>query len=184
MKKLQVQRSYSFLRLWVLASVIGVGIVLFSWLAVQQSMRLGANNPQWQIAGDDAARLKAGAAPSTVVPNLHINEASSLATFVTVTDRNRKVLVSSGEVDGRYPLPPAGSFTAALPKGYTWFTWQHDGGVRDAAVIVPYSGRHPGYVLVARSLRQVEDNETHIQNLALLTLVGVLVAPGIILLIP
>jgi hypothetical protein len=173
------------LRLWLLAVAIGGGLTLFAYIAVQQSLRLGLNDPQWQIAEDTAAQLSQGVAPESVIPRVTVDESRSLSPFVTVVDSHIHVLASSGKIGDILPLPPASSFPDAQKRGDNWFSWQHDDNtVRDAAVIVPYHhDGQSGYVLVARSMRQTENTIGHITVLAGLTLLGVLLAPAIILLL-
>jgi hypothetical protein len=171
------------LRLWLLVVTMGFGLTIFAYTAVQQSLRLSLNDPQWQIAEDTANKLTQGSTPSSVLPANMVDESSSLSPFVTIVDKNIKVLASSGRIRGQVPLPPASAFPDAQKRGNNWFTWQHnDNSLRDAAVIVPYGGRHPGYVLVARSMSRVENTIGHITVLAGLTLLGVLIAPALILL--
>ncbi len=175
----------STLRLWLLSVAIGTGLIIFAYTAVQQSLRLGLNDPQWQIAEDTAYQLSQGASPSMVIPHDVVDESRSLAPFVTVVDNSAHVLASSGKIGNTVPLPPASAFPDAQKRGNNWFTWQHDDNtVRDATVIVPYhQGNHSGYVLVARSMKQVEDSIGHITALAGLTLIGVFLAPALILLL-
>jgi hypothetical protein len=170
------------LRLWLLVVSIGFGLTLFTCIAVQQSLRLSLNDPQWQIAEDAAFKLSQGANPTSVVPNDVVDESRSLASFVTVVDSNIHVLASSGKIGTIVPLPPASAFPDAQKRGNNWFTWQHDNNtIRDATVIIPYQGPNTGYVLVARSMSSVEKTIKHITGLAGLTLLGVLLAPAIIL---
>ena len=173
------------LRLWLLSVTIGTGLIVFAYTAVQQSLRLGLNDPQWQIAEDTAYQLDQGASASSVTPGNVIDESRSLATFVTIVDKNIAVIASSGKIGTSVPLPPASSFPDAKKRGNNWFTWQHDNNtVRDATVIIPYShGNTSGYVLVARSMKQVENTIAHITVLAGLTLIGVLLVPALILLL-
>jgi len=171
------------LRLWLVTVVVGFGIVLFAFVAVQQALRLGMNDPQLQIAQDTAAKLAQGATPAAVMPSEKVDESKSLATFVTIVDQNTKVLASSGQIDGQVPLPPASAFPDSQKRNNDWFTWEHDYGIRDAAVIVPFSGTHSGYVVVARSLSQAESTMNHIEDLAGITLLGILIAPTVIILL-
>src|SRR5579862_3700856 len=105
------------LRLWLLSVTIGAGLILFAGTAVQQSLRLGLNDPQWQIAEDTAYQLSQGAAPSSVIPNNMVDESRSLAPFVTIVDSNIRVLASSGKIGTTVPLPPASSFPDAQKRG-------------------------------------------------------------------
>jgi hypothetical protein len=58
---------------------------------------------------------------------------------------------------GRIPLGPLESLLG--PRDEDRITWQPAPGVRVAAVIVPYGGQQPGFVLAGRSLRLVEQRE-------------------------
>lgn len=181
----QIQRlNRQTIRLWLLSVAIGTGLTLFAFVAVQQSLRLGLNDPQQQIAEDTAYRLSQGASPSSIIPSTVVDESRSLAPFVTVVDSNMQVQASSGRIGDITPLPPASAFADAQKRG-SWFTWQHDNNtVRDATVIIPYShGNSSGYVLAARSMKQVENTISHIAMLAGLTFVGVLLVPALILLL-
>ncbi len=182
--KLDKRLSRQSLRLWLLAVTIGSGLTLFAYTATQQSLRLGLNDPQWQIAEDTASKLTQGASPVSVIPNNTVDESSSLSQFVTIVDKNIHVLASSGRIGNVVPLPPPSAFPDAQKRGNNWFTWQHDNNtIRDATVIIPYHGHNQGYVLVARSMSQVENTIGHITVLAGLTLIGVLLAPALIILL-
>ncbi len=170
------------LRLWLLVVTIGCGLLLFGYVGLQQSLRIGMNDPQLQMAQDIASKLSQGASASSVVPTTAlVDESQSLAPFVTIVDNNTRVLASSGKIGDRVPLPPTSAFPDSQNRSNNWFTWQHD-KIRDAAVIVPY-GNHAGYVLVARSMSQAENIIGYITKLAGLTLLGILVVPAIILLL-
>jgi hypothetical protein len=172
-------------RLWLLVVVIGSGVTLFAYIAVQQSLREGLNAPQLQIADDTAAQLNNGALPSAVISPMKVDESTSLAPFTTIVDQHMHVLASSGSIGTIVPLPPASAFSDAQSRPSNWFTWQHDNNtLRDATVIVPFHHEGlSGYVLVARSMAQVEATIGHITVLAALTLLGVILAPAIILLL-
>jgi hypothetical protein len=169
------------LRLWLLAVTIGGGLLVFGYVGLQQSLRLGANDPQTQIAEDTASKLSQGASPQSVIPATTVDESQSLSSFVTIVDNNIHVIASSGMVGSTVPLPPNSSFPDSQKRPNNWFTWQHN-GVRDAAIIVPY-GNHAGYVLVARSMGQIENTIGYITGLAGVTLLGIIVVPALILIL-
>jgi hypothetical protein len=182
----------SVLKLWLPYFVMSVALTTLVYTAVQQEYRQNANDPQVQIAEDAAAALDAGAAPSSLVPTQKVDQRSSLAPFLIITDANRNVLANSGQLDGDTVLPPAGSFEVAkrgIGKDSTInhenrITWQPNDQVRDAAVIVYHSGGpNPGYVIAARSLREVEVREGRLTDITGVTFAGLLVAGLILLLI-
>ncbi len=129
---------------------------------VQQSLRSGANDPQYQLATDAAARLDAGASPASVVGPSKVDLATGLAPFVIVFDRNHSILATNGTLDGGRPAPPDGVLDAAS-SGPDTVTWQPRAGVRIAAVAVAWNG---GTVVSGRSLRLAEDRETNAELIA------------------
>jgi hypothetical protein len=154
-----------------LAFFIPAAVVLavacgFAYVSAQQVLRLGANDPQVQLAEDAATALTAGARPESVVgpgsavagmagPGI-VDAAVSLAPFVVVYDASDAPLASNARLDGALPAPPAGVLDAAVATGRNAVTWQPRPGVRIATVSVPWSG---GTVLAGRSLRVVEERE-------------------------
>jgi hypothetical protein len=78
--------------------------------------------------------------------------ASNPAPFVIVYDAHRHVLASSGRLNGRTPALPAGVLTSVASHGQDRITWQPQPGLREAAIIQPYGGPDPGFVLAAQSL--------------------------------
>jgi hypothetical protein len=149
-----------FLPVAVLATLT-CGLV---YLEVQQALRSGANDPQFQVAEDAASRLDTGVSPAAVVgPGDSVDLASSLAPFVIVFDRNGRILATNATLDGGQPAPPRGVLDAARPGSPNAVTWQPRGGVRIASVTVSWSG---GTVLAGRSLRRVENQEWNAELIA------------------
>lgn len=155
-----------FLPSAVLATALG-GLV---YVAVQQDLRTGANDPQQQIVEDAAARLDAGTAPAAIVGPGTVDIAGSLAPFVVVYDGSGAVLATDGTLDGAAPRVPHGVLESARASGRDAVTWQPRAGVRVATVTVPWSG---GTVLAGRSLRVVEER---VASLGLLVGAGWVVA--------
>jgi hypothetical protein len=139
------------------------------YVAVQQSYRQGANDPQIQMAEDAAAQLETGQQPATVVGSTTVDMARSLAPFMIVYDEAGNVLAASVQLDGSVPPIPPGVLAAAQQSGENRLTWQPQEGVRMASVVTRFGGSHPGYVLAGRSLREVEarvDRLTQVTGLA------------------
>lgn len=173
-----MKRTKGLFKIYLSIAVVGAGLVVFAYAAAQQALRLGANDLPRQLAEDTAAKLNAGAKPSDVVSTDKVDVQSSLAPFVIVVDKDVNVLASSGTM-GELPLPPKSSFNnPKTNKGENVFTWQPKPGVRQATVIVPYAG---GYVVAAHSLRSVEKNVDKLNQIAILTVLGVVAAPAIVL---
>ena len=149
-----------FLPVAVLAT-LACGLI---YVEVQQVLRGGANDPQYQLAEDVAARLDAGASPSSVVDTASIVDLSaSLAPFVIIFDSNHKVIAATASLDGGPPVPPRGVLDAARPGAPSAVTWQPRAGIRIATVTAVWNG---GFVLAGRSLRRVEQQEWNAELLA------------------
>jgi hypothetical protein len=145
-------------------AVLATATCGLAYAETQQALRSGANDPQFQLAEDGAARLDAGADGATVVDSSRtIDLAASLAPFVIVFDTNGQVLASNATLDGGPPAPPKGVLAAARPGTPNAVTWQPRDGVRIAAVVVAWKG---GTVLAGRSLRLVEQRETNAELIA------------------
>jgi hypothetical protein len=141
-----------FLPLAVLVTLC-TGLV---YVADQQVLRLGANDPQVQLAEDAAHALDGGASAGSLVGAHAIDIASSLAPFVVIFDASGAVLATDGQLDGHDPAPPAGVLERARTNGSNRVTWQPRPGVRVATVTVAW---HGGTVMAGRSLREAERRE-------------------------
>ena len=145
---------------------VGITVVCgLVYVAVQQDLRLSANDPQIQLAEDAAAALEAGAAPASVVPTATVDVAGSLAPVVMVFDAQGALLAGSARLAGSPPALPPGVLTAVAASGEERLSWQPTAGVRLAAVIVPVSGSSgpAAFVLAARNMREVERRITRVE---------------------
>ncbi|HSW66007.1 MAG TPA: hypothetical protein VLI54_02620 [Bacillota bacterium] len=142
------------------AGAILILVIIFGtvYAGLQQSLRLNANDPQIQIAEDVARNLNAGKTPASQMPE-PINLAFSLAPFVTIYDKQGKVVITNGYLDGQAPVIPTGVLTSAAGKEYNAVTWQPQTKVRIAAVSVAADSY---YVVSGRSLKEVEKRENEI----------------------
>jgi hypothetical protein len=165
-----------------------VGVFTFAaglvYITAQQVIRLSGNDPQIQMAEDAAQSLSEGKNPQ--VPSSVIDMRSSLATYMIIFDDTGQPITSTVQLEGITPAVPSGVFGSVRQEGEKRFTWQPKTGVRSAAVVTHYGGTHSGFVLVGRSLREVEKREDQILQLVgvawLCALVGsTLTAGGIFL---
>ena len=131
---------------------------------VQQALRSGANDPQYQMAEDTASRLDSGTKAADLMDTAQtVDAATSLAPFMIIFDSAGRVLASDVTLDGAQPVPPGGVLSAAKPGSPNAVTWQPREGVRIASVTVAWSG---GTVLVGRSLQRVEEQEWNAELIA------------------
>jgi hypothetical protein len=130
--------------------------------AVQQDLRIGANDVPQQLAEDAVRYLEAGESPATVVGSKSVTIETSLVPFLAIYDASGTELASSGTVDGRPPSVPAGVLDSARATGRDAVTWQPRSGIRVAIVVMPWPG---GTVVAGRSLRVIESRIEAIQLL-------------------
>lgn len=169
--------------LWLPLAVAVTGVFGFAYLATQQNYRQSANDPQIQMAEDAASALQAGAAPEEIVPHgpSLIDATHSLAPWMDVYDASGNLLETNGvlDVDEAHSSLPKSLFdtktwsprkTWTAPSGpETHVTWEPRSDVRQAVVLVQYTGPDGvGYVAVGRSLRVVEDRIVNLTELAAL----------------
>jgi hypothetical protein len=163
-----LRRALAFFLPAAVVLTVACGLI---FVGLQQTERMGANDPQQQLAEDAARALDGGAAPTTLVSGSKIDIAVSLAPFVAIYDPSGAILATDGTLDGAAPRPPTGVLDTARSAGIDKVTWQPRVGVRTAVVAVPWRG---GTVLAGRSLRIVEERVGQLQVLAAVAwLVGV-----------
>jgi hypothetical protein len=148
-----VRRALAFFLPLVVLATLACALV---YTTVQQDLRSGANDPQFQLAEDAVAALNAGATPSTLVGAAKVDVARSLAPFLVIFDATGAVIATDGVLDGHDPVPPGGVLDSARSDPPNTVTWQPRAGVRIAQVSLPWRG---GTVLAGRSLREVEQRE-------------------------
>jgi hypothetical protein len=159
---------------WMPLASVATLLCALVYLAAQQSLRWGANDPQIQMAEDAAAALASGAAPASVLPVNQVEISASLAPFMVIYTDAGQPLASSGLLHGAAPALPSGVFDYTRQNGEDRISWQPESGVRMAAVVVAYGGAQPGFVLAARSLREVERRESQVEQITLIAWLGTL----------
>jgi hypothetical protein len=140
---------------WPLAAAITI-LAGSLYVTVQQSIRLGANMPQVQMAEDAALALASNPTLEEVLPAGKVDIALSQAPYLIIFNAQGFPIGSTGFLQGAIPALPKGVFDTTRLKGEDRISWQPEPGVRSAAVIVPVSGGAGGFVLAGRSLREAE----------------------------
>ena len=165
---------------WLTMVVVITFLCGFIYVSVQQTLRQDANDPQIQVAEDLANQLSRTARPPTL--NAVIDLKKSLATFVIIFNIKGKPVSSTAYLDNQIPVPPLGVFQFAEKFNENRITWQPQNNVRLASVIVPY-GNKLGFVLVGRSLREVEKRVDKITLFAAITWLGAIFGSLIVLIL-
>lgn len=158
---------------WLPIAVVIIILTLFSFVSVQQTLRQSANDPQIELAEDTANQIITGNKPK--MPSEKTEISNSLALYIILFNGKKQLVYSSATLDGKEITPPAGILDYAEKHGENRVTWQPKPGVRQALVVKHFSERSGGYVVVGRSLREVEKREDQIGTMFFLTLAFALV---------
>jgi hypothetical protein len=153
-------------RHWLPLAAVITALCALAYLVAQQTLRLTGNDPQIQLAQDAADRLSAGVPLATVVPTGTLDVGRSLAPFTIAYDDQGNILAATGQLHGQPPALPSGVLDFVRQNGEDRRSWQPAPGVWYAAVVERVSGAHPGFVLVARSLRETEQRIVVVEQLA------------------
>lgn len=166
------------LKLWLPLVAMVTLLCGIIYIAVQQSYRSNANDPQNQIAEDAADALKNGADPKVLVSSTPTEISRSLKPFLVIYDDHGNVVASDGLLDGKTPSLPNGVLDYTRTCGGDAITWQPRQGVRSALVILSVQNSFRGFVAAGRSLRMVEERESMlVRQIAL----GWIVSMGLLL---
>lgn len=156
------------------------------YVAGRQILRQSANDPQIAMSEDLAAQLVKGTTADGIMTSLTVDIAQSLSPYVILYDESGNVVASQATLDGATPSLPKGVLESTKRLTQNRVTWQPKPGVRSAIVVTYYVGpTKTGFILVGRSLREVEKRKDQLLKLVglswLLTLgatyVAVLIAP-------
>ncbi len=144
------------------------------YVVMQHDLRIGANDPQIQLAADAALKIGKGASYKSILPTDTVDVGASLSPFLIVYDGSGAPLVSSGLLGDSIPVVPHGVVQFVTEHGEDRITWQPTPSVRIAAVLVRAKGG--SVVLAGRSLREVEkrvdDLNVEVGSVLLLSLLG------------
>lgn len=161
-----------FLRADIVIIVAIVAVFGTIYVTAQQVVRLGANDPQVQLAEDLVPNLSGGMDPANLLGGQKTELGRSLAPFLIVYDAESKVLTSSVELAGNVPIVPKGVLDVAKKEGRNITTWKPKEGLYLAIVVNYYkSPSSEGYIVVGRSLREVDKSLNKI--LTLVAMAGV-----------
>jgi hypothetical protein len=148
------------------------------YVAEQQNFRSHANDPQVQLATDIRNYLESGQMAEKWLPN-NIDLSRSLGLFVTLYDKNERLVHSTGFLEEKTPLLPKGIFDYVNSHGEERVTWQPRHDIRLAMIIVSVKSPAIGFVAVGRSLKEVEARTS---NLLHIVFIGWIFATGLIVL--
>jgi hypothetical protein len=133
---------------WLPVAIAVTGLAGIAYLAVQQDLRLSADDAQVALARSTATRLDTGVAPLKTLPADSVDLTNSLEPFVMVFDSTGRLLASSATLNGQPVDYPADVFDSVRARTEDRVTWQPEPGIRSATVAVPWRN---GFVVAGRS---------------------------------
>ncbi len=154
--------SASVFQQWIPSAIMITLLCGISYTAVQQSLRTSADDPQVQITQDMSDLVATAPDPTAVINSAvkkKIDISKTLAIWGMIFDDSGKMLVSSGQLDGKELTIPKGVFDSTKKYGEDRFTFQPQKGVRHAVVMRHFGGSKPGFLMTARSLQAIEARE-------------------------
>lgn len=161
-------RLRSIVARWLPLAGVAAALGLLNAVTAQQLLRGSGDEPQVQLAHDAARALASGLDAQVSLGSAPIDVAVSLSPFIIVYDASGVVAFSTARLNDTTPELPGGVLADVAARGEARFTWQPAPSVRIAAVVVPITGDAPGYVLVGRSLAEVEARISQAQQLSAL----------------
>jgi hypothetical protein len=164
------------------AAAIATVLLLLVYASVQQTYRTGADDPQVQLAKDLNHRLETGQSVERMMPD-SIELSESLGVFVTFYGSDLRPLRSSGFLHGQLPRIPSGVFDFVKTHGEERVSWQPESQVRMALVVLRSSAPPVAFVVVGRSLLEVEKREHNLELMVLLSwgfILGIIILTALV----
>ncbi len=130
------------------------------YITVQQSYRMSANDPQYQMVDDAVYAMDNGVDPKTLIPACSIELAHSLSPYLIIYDDKENAVASNALLNGKFPKLPSGVLDYVRKNGEDIISWQPQPGIRQALVIKKTNGNNLYFVAAGRSLIKVEERES------------------------
>lgn len=155
-------------KLWLPFAVTITLVIGVVYGVTQQSLRQSANNNPAMLANDAVEAIKRGNVASSIVPSRIIHLESDQSAFVSIYDKDFKLVATSARLVNDDINPPQGVLEHAKSKGENKVTWQPKDKLRFATVTRYTDSPKPYYVFVGQSLVSTEDAISSITTLCLL----------------
>ncbi len=153
---------------WLPIGFIVAVFFIFTYIALQQYMRMSANDAPAEIVKNIDLALSEGALPSQFNSTHPVEIDKSLSLYVIIYDANGRPISGTGALNGNYPIPSSDVFAYTRSHQIDKFTFEPKPQLRHAVVMTYHDGTTPLYILAGHSLEQVE---SHIKELLSLSVV-------------
>ena len=169
---------------WLRFAGVIVAMSFLTYVIAQQVLRLSANDPQIQLVEDVTASLIAGNDPASLGGGQTTDISANLAPFLIVYDDAGKIVASTAKLEASDLVLPSGVLASAKAKSDDRVTWEPVKGVREAVVVKYYqTDTGAGYVLVGRSLREIELRESQLLKISAIGAIATLIGEFVVLLV-
>jgi hypothetical protein len=138
------------------------------YASVQQTYRSNANDPQIQIVHDLKDQMEKGQSVESAFTDT-VDLEKSLAIFLETYDAQGRPIRSTGYLNKSLPQLPKGVIDYVGTRGEHWVTWQPRPNVRMATGILRVNAAPVSYIVVGRSLREVEER---VSRLTMMVFIG------------
>jgi hypothetical protein len=147
------QNKKLFFTIWIVFNLSISFMCAVVYVAAQQVLRMGADEPVVRLAIDTVWKMENGETAEEAVGSDIVDISVSLSPFVMVFDANKTLIAASGRMNGALLLYPKGVLGYVDKHGEDRISWLGINGVRYNSVALKAG---IGYVVAARSLREVE----------------------------
>ncbi len=142
---------------WVIIALVSTLLCGGIFMMTQKILRQDANDPQIQLAYDIAYQISHGAEVANFINGNKIEVTKSLSSFVILYDNSFQRIGSNALLNGHEFNIPAGVLKYTAENGEDRVTWQPQSQIRLATEVLRIDGNKPGFIVVGRSLREVEN---------------------------
>ncbi|HVX92652.1 MAG TPA: hypothetical protein VHA74_00895 [Candidatus Dojkabacteria bacterium] len=161
-------KNMRYVLIIVFVEILLLGVFGTIYASVQHALRSYANDPQTQIAMDAVEDMKTGRMSAPNMSGNSIDITKSLAPFYIVYNKDKQITSSTALLNGTTPTVPQGVLDYAKEHGEDRITWEPQDGVRIATIVQYYKDKNEGFVVVGRSLKEVEIREASVLYLSML----------------
>ena len=175
-----------FIRSMLVAIPIAIAASLvlgITYINDQQTLRLGANEPQEWLSADAEVKIAGGESiqqvlmtPSLFATTSAVEISTDSSPYIVICDQSGNPIGGNGYLHGVLATLPQGVLASSTQDHRGFVTWQPEEGVREALVIDHINSPTGGYVVSGRSLAYVENEEDMLTARTFVGWIGCMIA--------